>query len=404
MLKSLAALGVSIGLKAAASIAIFIVAGVLWDAGSFGDFMYSFAVASVLVIGCEYGFTNQLLKNAVPKGQPFVTRLFRAKLALGIAAAILAHAGTLFIPSLRNDYFLPLFYSLLATSFFDFLSTTLKAHQRLAADFHLTTWTTALYALCALSLLASGGQATELSYTLLITRIIGFIAGFYVYRRYIGGSPLGIGRFQAKNDLSPIKTSAPYATDTAINAVLNVLDGIILTHISGPANNGIYQIAARLNQAVPITFSVLASFFLPKLGQTLALEKFKHYSFRFLALTAAAWLMICILFSAAWLIYRSSPPASTLHTAASLLPGLAAIALVRLFCGWMSVLLIARDMQSTKTRAYGLALLLILLSSTVSIDQFGIFGIIISYGLGFAACFAAMAPATFKAYRFNNAS
>jgi O-antigen/teichoic acid export membrane protein len=216
-------------------------------------------------------------------------------------------------------------------------------------------------------------------------------------------SPFGTLSWKPRSDLAPIKTGAAYAVDTAVNAVLNVADGILLTHFAGNAANGTYQAAARLNQSVPIAFSVLTSFFLPRLGGAPTPLQFRQHSRRFLYLTGGAWLLIAALFGAAWILYRSFPPQSPLRAAAPLLPGLAAIALIRFLCGWMSTLLIARNMQRYKTAAYGAALVLIVISSAFSIEAFGSLGIVISYGMGFAVCFAAMAPATFKAYTYNRA-
>lgn len=395
MLKSLATLGASVGLKAASSIAIFLLAGALWTPAIFGEFMYSFAIASVLVIGCEYGFTNQLLKDTQTRGASFVTSLLHAKILLAVAVICSAHIAQALLPSLQNTHFIPLFYSVLLASFFDFFSTLLRAKLAISIDFYLSTCTTALHASVAMAALFLGADPTELAFTFLATKLVAAIAACLTASR---STDFGITGWKLKSSAETIKQGFPYASDTAVNAVLNVVDGILLTLFSGNTANGIYQAAARLNQSVPIAFSVLTSFFLPRLSSGFDQKAFRATSLKFLYLTISMWLAVAALFMGALFAYRTFPINSSLYAAAPLLYGLAAVALVRFFCGWMSTLLIARDMQRKKTMAYGLALAVILISSGPLIKLYGAYGVIYAYGIGFTGCFMAMIPSALKAH------
>lgn len=396
MLKSIATLGAAIGVKAFASIAIFLMAAARWDAELFGSFMYAFAVASVLVVVCEYGFTNQVLKDAQNLGSPFLTGLFKAKIQLGAITAVIAHFLHFQFTPIQNSYFLPLFYSLLCASFFDFISTALKSLDKTKADFHLSVWTSIVYIATSFAVLELHSSAVALSWGFLVARAVGLIAAIYIFQKHAG-----INIFTSPSHETPrkaIRAGFPFAADTAINAILNVADGILLSHFAGNATNGIYQTAARLNQSIPLIFSVLASFFLPKLSSNRLIPHFKSNVKKFLLATTIASAALVLLFLGASYVYTHATQSGTLQSAAPLLFGLAGLATIRLFCGWMSAILIARNMQTHKTVGYGIGLVVIAATSIYSIPTFKAWGVIISYASGFLACALIMAPATYKAF------
>lgn len=401
MLKSLATLSATVCTKAVATIAIFVFAATRWDSAIYGSFMYCFAVGSILVIFCEYGFTNQLLKDSQNKGRPFIVELFNAKLVLGLLVIALAHWAHATFENVAAGYFLPLLYSILFNSFFDFVSTAFRANNKISVDFNLSIVFSTVFAASSAVFLLYGADAESMAWLFCVVRFFSAIVSILLFKKVFGYLPMDFSRVWPRKIAITISRGFFYASDTAINSILNVVDGILLTHFAGAASNGVYQAAARLNQSIPIAFSVLTAFFLPKLADSKGAHKFKSRAGQFLVFTAMAWLAVAAFFLVAYWLYMRTPDGSVMHVAAPLLFGLAGVALLRFLCGWMSALLIAKNKQQHKTAAYAIALGVIAGSSVYVVPPLGAWGIMASYALGFAACFLLMCPTTFKIYTEN---
>lgn len=391
-LKSLSLLTASIGTKAGASIIVFLVAAKVWGSEEFGNFIYDFSLASILCLVCDYGFSNQILKNGSNQ-RDNLPPLIAAKLWLTIITIALGLViNATGIPA-SEDNFLLILFAVIIGSYFDFYCTYLRATNKTTEDFYLSTTTNIATIAALIFAIHQWKESRAFCIAMLATRAIQLLTVPLITRNISAKIFATLPHLHPRNTARTLRFGFSFAADTAVNAALNHVDSVFLNHAAGAAATGKYQAAARFNQGIPLLYSVLVSYFLPKLAETRSSDKYKQLKRNFLNLSLLTWLSLAISFLAIATIYSQQPSGTIFHDAAPYFLGLALIALLRIYSGWLSTLLTASGRQRQKTAAYTLCLLTVLLSTHYLITIFGVWGVMLSQVIGYTLCITAMTAA-----------
>lgn len=387
MFKSLLSLGVSTLIKAGSSILVFVYAAHQWDAFSFGKFMYMMSVVSIVTLIAEFGFGHQILREVNQKN--FLERVpeyLGCKIWLTVAAFLVAGLYLSFSNKvLFSDFpvFVALMLALTANSYSDMVAVSLRAMQQIKKDFYSSTASNLMVLIACFGILYEGGGAEALATVMLVGRVVQLIlvAHFaFDVRRLVKNS------FKYTNYASVLQTfkkGGAFAVDATTSAALINIDVLILARAVGFAETGVYQAAARFNQGIGLVFSVLIGFFLPKMvaeqSKADKLRVAKSLGFA----TFAVWGMVFLAFLTIALFYWRQPVSSILFHAAPFMISFGALASLRLFSGWLSILLTEQGRQSEKAVYYFLTLILIVVSGVILTSIYGAWGVVAAYAISY---------------------
>ena len=388
MLKSLVSLGISTSIKAASSILIFIYAAHKWDAFSFGKFMYLFSVASLITLIAEFGFGHQILRevNSV-NAREKIAQYLGCKLWLTLAsfaAALVFMWWALDFSSQESLIFGLLLMSLTATSYSDMVSVTLRALQKIRKDFYTSSFTNVFVLIVCFTSLATGGDSIALAFALVAARIVQLLCMFSLSFNVLDLLKRSLAYAKPRPAAATFRNGAAFAVDAVTSAALINIDTVMLARLAGFSQTGVYQAAARFSQGVGLAFSILIGFFLPRMMAE-PQEDAKIRLTRQLGLASlGVWACIMAAFLLIALAYRHQPSESTLYKAAPFLVGLGMVAALRMFSGWLSILLTEQGRQNEKALLYILTLLVVIGSSLLLVPQRGAWGMVLSYVLAYS--------------------
>lgn len=392
MIRGLSQIALATTIRLASSICVFLYAATVWRPEEFGAFMYAFSVSAMLVLCCEFGFSQQVLRDvgrAPSEIGPVMTRFLASKIWL--SAAVLAAGCTyaLLSNALTGDMSLQ-FLSLLAAavllSFSDLVFNALRSLGRYGDELRVSTFSNGLTVVVLVLVIASGGTPLGLAVAILITRALQFVL---VGRLFLAGW-VSVHDLRShgswSNTRQTLRNGAAYASDVFVGAALLNLDMIIVSRMLGYVEAGVYQAAARLSQGVGVVFSVLASYFLPKLSaESVTTGGSSNASKTRFAWTSVVLGVVLILgFLVAYLAYQRSPAGTTLNMASALLPGFAALVIPRLLSGYLGVILTADGNQRLRAICYALALCMFVLLAYFFIGKLGTPGVLLAYAISYS--------------------
>lgn len=392
MIRGLSQIALATVIRLASSICVFLYAAGVWRPEEFGAFMYSFSVSAMLVLCCEFGFSQQVLRDvgrAPGEISTVITRFLASKIWLSVAVLLAGGAYAFLSNALSDDrslQFLSLLAAAIILSFSDLVFSALRALGRYGDELRVSTVTNGLTVVVLILVIAFGGTPLQLAVAILITRAFQFAL---VGRLFLAGwvSVSGLRSYGSlSNTRRTLQSGAAYASDVFVGAALLNLDMIIVSRMLGYLEAGVYQAAARLSQGVGVVFSVLASYFLPKLSaESASVGGSSGVSRTRFAWTSFALGIVLILgFLVAYLAYQRSPAGTTLHMASVLLPGFATLVMPRLLSGYLGVILTADGNQKLRAICYAVSLCMFVLLAYFFVGKLGTRGVLLAYAISYS--------------------
>lgn len=400
MIRGLAQLALATSVRFGTGVLTFVYAAKQWESVLFGQFMYSFSIATLFVIFCDFGFVQQILKDVGANPKRLSTKLnqFMAAKSWLIVLVVIAALTFSALPSSSSDGHAALLLLLVAAgcagSVSEMLFQSMRAVGRYGDEMRISLWTNAIALMIFVVVLTLDCTPVQLAITFCIVRSIQLcIVGFASDLRWFS-----IVKYRTflkfRHVLRTIKGGQAYAYEVMVTAALSNVDTIVLARHVDFSQIGIYQAAARLSQGVSIAFSVLAGYFLPKVARAHQQSNLEsRLTIRMFSIVAIVGFALVLSFLAAAEYYGRQPADSSLFQAAPLLWGFAALVLIRFFSGSAAILLTATGRQSLRSLVYLGVLLIYIISASVMVPIMGVWGALIGYlvaysilALGFAVC------------------
>lgn len=391
MFKGLMLLSVSTGVKFASSTLIFLFAASQWPSAVFGQFMYGFAIASLIVLATELGFVQQLLKSVgshpqnvnIILGDLLSTKLW---LIVVVLALIFILPSSLMIKQ-GIDYpvFVMVLVSLILASISDLMLTAHRALSRFYIESKLSVSTNLLTIIFLVSTLLIFNKPFEFAAAMLTARVLQLALIAFFTQSLIRGYGF-VGQFFAiKRRYQTTKDSIPYAADSGITTVLSNVDTLFISYLLGASATGVYQAAARFTQGVGVLFSVISSFFLPKFSKIFFNnENSADLGIKFQWVVLGGWLLLSLGLIAFYFVYSTYPTETTFHRAAPLLLAVILLAGMRFIAGLFGTYFIALGLQRKRVAYYFITLLIFIVLAPVLISLQGLWGPFSAFSLAYA--------------------
>lgn len=388
MFKNFAALGLSTGIRLLTGFVLFVLMAREWGAGKFGEFMYLFSIAALLVQACEYGFSQQILRDvgrAPTAAAKHMSEFFSAKAWLTVVAWLAASVFAL-VSHLDLEKALTLGLLLLAgtlMSYSDFLMACFRAIGRYGNETTVTLRGNLVYFVLVLAALYANTGTLGVAAAFVLGRLIHLSITVLIYRRHImERQPVD---YQPSAAWPVICGGAAYGLNVAAATAFVNLDTVLISHVLGFESAGTYQAAARFYQGAALIPPMFASIFLPKIAR--ASESPDQIS----ALTKTLyWLMLGTGFALAGGFVVASYgfhwiyPDPSLKVVGQLLPWFGLLVLMQFIASAQGITVTALGGQLSRSLMVIGALALMVLAATPLMRIFGVTGMIfalcISYG------------------------
>lgn len=388
MIKSFAALSVTTGVRLLTGLVLFVLIAREWTAAEFGQFMYLFSVAALLVLACEFGFGQQILREVgqTPRNVgPLMGRFLGAKLWLTALSGLLTVGfGLISALSWTDGIVLALLLAAgIAMSFADFFMAGFRAIGRYSEEARLSViGNLAYFGLAAASLYTNTGPI-GVAASLAAARCLHLHLSYRIFKKHVP-DPLTLNK-SARAAYKTIQSSSAYGADVAIGAAFVNLDSVLIAHTLGKESVAIYQAIGRFFQGACLLPPIFGSLFLPKLAAATdnkPLFRKIHQQLSIALLSSGAIGSIVFIFGEQpikWLYQNSK-----IQDAANLLPWFAMLILVRYIASIHGAVLTSLGGQSSRAGIYVIALALMTITAPVLMTHLGVAGMILACTLAYA--------------------
>lgn len=388
MIKHFAALGLTTFIRLLTGFVLFVLIAREWGAAAFGEFMYVFAIASLLVLACEFGFSQQILKDVgqhPQKVQTAVGEYLSAKLYLTGATWVIALAYV-FVVGMGIHQSLMLGLLLLAATFMsysDFLMAFFRAIGIYKKETEVTLYGNVIYFGLSIVALQTTNDPVWVGVAMALGRAMHLgVTLIFVIRHFPANT-----KFSAspKHALDVIRNGIAYGLDVGVATAFVNLDTVLITLVLGYESAGLYQASARFYQGAALLPPIFAGVFLPKMAhvsmQPAALTRLAN---KLYWSTFAASIIVATVFLAAPLYYSLIYPDPAMKPVGVLLPWFGLLVAVRFVAAAQGITVTALGGQSVRAKLFLAALLLMMLASLPLMKQFGAIGMIQAITLAYA--------------------
>jgi len=270
MKRGFLALLVSLIARIGASMLLFVLIAREWGALRFGEFMYLFSVAAVLVLVCEFGFTQQILRDIGRNPDSAAEQMgafLGAKIWLTLLDLIFVVLFFLFsgLNPASGVLLGLLFVAAALVSYSDFLFACYRALGRYEWETIVTVQGNILYFIAGALALYLSESAILLASALVLARALQLGLSTRKFCLLID-TPVRPS-LDPRSAANVIRRSLPFGADVAAAAIYVNADALIITHVLGYAANGVYQAAARFYQGACQLPPIFASLFLPRMAR-----------------------------------------------------------------------------------------------------------------------------------------
>ncbi|MBW2940880.1 lipopolysaccharide biosynthesis protein [Zhongshania aquimaris] len=359
------------------NVAFFIILARSLMPADFGEFVYYYSCASLLVLIVDFGFTQRVLKDYYGLSSKakwaFSVRAVQYK---SVAACIILLLSFLGLMLGFDAYFLGLVVASIFSSFGDYSSATLKAQGEYSID--------------ALVLIVSN---------IILFLSIVFLC-IYVSNTVVAGvSALMIGKFayffiatiisknisKANIFLMPVlyfrglrrivSHHWSYAIDVAVTRSFGIVDTIIVNAVVGAAAVGLYQSGQRILQGILPMAQVLNNVFLPRISNR-GNVKLKRDNLLFLLFTFLGAAGCTVAFSVFGEIIVSITFGDQYAAIYGYLPLIGFNGAIRFLCSWAAIRLTAAGRQRYRARANVISVLLLMIFMSLGGGFYGLSGVL----------------------------
>lgn len=386
MIRQFAALGLSTFIRLLTAFVLFVLLAREWGAGQFGEFMYLFSVAALLVLACEYGFSQQILRDIGRDPDSAGQRMagfLGAKVWLTLGVAL---AGVVFVVTvdLTIEVALGLALLMLAAtmmSYSDCLMACFRALGQYDKEAKVTFWGNLTYFVFAVIALAVDSGASGVALAMTLGRLGHLVLAFLSYRRLV---PFG-----SSIQLSPrkawyvIRDGMAYGMDVGVATAFVYLDAVLLGIVLNFESVGVYQAGARFYQGAALLPPIFAGVFLPRLaravGDRAIFESLVRKLYWSSGVTAV---LIAIGFSLSVFGVHLIYPDPSLALVGVLMPWFGLLVLIRFIAASQGITVTALGGQMVRAKLFLVALLIMVITSIPLMESHGPKGMI------FAMCIA----------------
>jgi O-antigen/teichoic acid export membrane protein len=388
MIKSFAALSVTTGARLLTGLILFVLFAREWPAAAFGQFMYLFSVAALLVLACEFGFTQQILREigrAPTDAARLMSRYLGAKVWLTLAtwAVALIFAWITRLSWHDTAQLILLLAAASLMSYGDFFMACFRAMGHFGEEAWLAVAGNMLLFALALGALYFKSGPIGVALAMAAARLVQFLLSYRVFRR---GVPDKLTPdFSLPATGATVRASSAYGADVAIGAAFINLDTVMIAHTLGQESVGVYQAIARIYQGAVLATAILGSIFLPRLARELGNRAAFAQQYQKLA-----WSLVVLGLLASAVFALGTPLLELVYTqpylqrSLELMPWFALLVFVRFTASVYGVALTALGKQGSRALIYVAALVLMVASAGPLMSRFGEAGMVMACTLAYA--------------------
>lgn len=388
MIKSFAALSVTTGARLLTGLILFVLLAREWSAAAFGQFMYLFSVAALLVLACEFGFTQQILREigrAPTEAAQLMSRYLGAKVWLTLATWVMALlfawlTGLCWYDTAQLTLLLG---AASLMSYVDFYMACFRAMGHFSEEAWLSLAGNALlFALAIVAMYVNGGPV-GVALAMAAARLVQFLLSYRLFCARVPDRPRP--EFSPRSAGATLRSSGAYGADVAVGAAFINLDTVLIAHTLGPESVGIYQAIARIYQGAVLAPAILGSIFLPKLARELGnkysfLQQYRKLAWSLLILGTLASATFTFGTPLLKLVYTQPH----LESSFALMPWFALLVFVRFAASIYGVALTALGKQTSRVLIYIVALTIMVVTAGPLMTRFGEAGMVMSCTLAYA--------------------
>lgn len=232
----------------------------------FGQFSYWLSVATLISIPINYGFGNQLLREAgrsPEKLQTIFTSMFFTKTTLTITTIILSVVFWLFTQ--ESNLFIIILLAAITESYVDLYNFLLRSRGFYQQEARLTVITS----IVQLSLVACTAFISTNAALVAVAYLCSRIIAIFLTRRAIYKS-FPTRKLRADFSFATVRDAMysgfPYAADIGVTTFNSTIDVILLKQMSDLHSVGIYQAGMRLMLGATTPATVAVNVYLPRIS------------------------------------------------------------------------------------------------------------------------------------------
>lgn len=394
MLKNFIALGLSTLVRVLTGFVLFVLIARHWGAASFGQFMYLFSVVSLLVLTCEFGFSQQILREVgrtPERACELMGRYLGAKIWLTVCAFLLA---LLFVLATRQSPLAALTLLLLLSaatllSYSDFLLACMRALGRFSHETRVTIKGNLIYFGAGLAALYAEGGFVGVAAAWLGARLLHALITWAEYRCHVP-ERLTV-ELRASAVIPVIRRGAAYGIDGAVATVFMNIDTILISHMLGSVATGIYQAGVRFYQGACLIAPIFGSLYLPRLARAGDDKNAFGLHFRQLSLglmVSGLLLALGFVFSQPYigLVFKDADFAQL----NALLPWFGVLLFTRYAASVYGTVLTALGGQTMRVVIYLISLLAMMIAAVLLMRPYGVVGMILAVTLAHVVLIAGL--------------
>lgn len=299
-------LALSQGIRLISGLVLFVVLARLWGPETFGTFMAPFVLTSLITLAIDYGFGLQLVRDigeCQERAAELTGRALHAKLILAsVVVALAASVASLYLttPSQWGLYGL-LLGANVSLSFAQFFYLPLRAIDHLATETRLSLAGSILVFAMVLPAVLLGAGPILAAVAFMAARLIHVALAGHVCRQALSGPWPAFGWREAAATLS---SGLPFGVHLVLGALYFQIDTLIIQHLLGQKEVGVYQAGFRLLAGAQILAEALGNAYLPQMARCSDREELLGMTAAFFRQAATVGLVGFVLLSAGapWLV------------------------------------------------------------------------------------------------------
>ncbi len=365
----------SLTLKAMSSIVFFIILARVVNVETFGNFMFYYSVATIVVLLIDYGYSITLIKDLTKnptKTAEIINISFISKVVLSSIILIFS----VFISS-GNYLFTVIILALTFDSFNQFFCFGYRAIDKFKLETKVSTISTAIHVITIIPITLISKDIQVITLTFLFTKCLGLIYSHYIFRKEYNFNKFRL--VKKKILLGTLSTNFPYMIHILIGTLYMQVDTILIKSFLGDENVGLYQGPARILAGGIILVNVFNSVFLPRFSSVKG-NKSKLIS---LSKKMRLYTLSCG-FLISSILYLFSYNIITLlfgieyAASSNVLKIMAVVLMIRFFSSQYGTILTISNRQKLRAGAVSVALVINALSNIILIPHYGLEGAAIS--------------------------
>ena len=380
LIRQFTALGTSTLIRVMVGFVLFVLIAREWRASLFGEFMYFFAVAALLVQVCEYGFSQQILREVgfrpdaapVRMGEYFAAKAWLTLLTWVGALVFMLVGG---LAATQATAFALLLCAGTLMSFSDFLMSCYRATGRYARESRITLLGNLVYFVLTLAALYSDGGLIGVAAAIAGGRLFHLAVTIVDYRKCM---PRWVAASFRPSAVWPVVwRGGAYGLNVALGTAMVNLDTVLISHTLGFVATGEYQAAARFYQGAALLPPVFAGVFLPRMSREVGNpSRFGVLAQKVNLSMLLAGGVVALVFLSGVYWHRWIYPDPSLAVVGQLLPWFGLLALVQFVASAQGIAVTALGGQSTRAMMLVVALILLLVSAPPLMHRFGVAGMV----------------------------